>query len=238
MWATKKLAFISCVLLALPVAAQTKILGVKTTVSSPDIALVQSAQKPSVTGTSTTLAFTSDVTAGGMLAVAVRTGSATAQTYTVSDTLGNTYTEAFNGAVQSDHTVALHYTRSSTGGANTITITQTSSATIRLIIMEFSGVAATAYADGTPAVTDSTASTTATSPSITTSFDNSMILGVFTVVNGNTMTEGSGYTKIDEVDVKLATEYKLMTTAGATTATMTFASDAWGAGIAGFKREP
>jgi len=194
------------------------------------------AQKPSTTGTSTTLAYAgSGVTAGSLLVVFGRTGSVAAQTYSITDTLGNTWVVDVQRAIQSDHTLVIMHTRTTSGGANTITFNQTSSASIRLIAMEFSGVATSSYTDGTAAATDAASGTTATSPSITTANDNSLVLTAVSLGSGSIMTEAGGATKIDEVDNKLAAQYHIRTPAGAGTESMTFSSDIWGCAVAGFK---
>src|SRR6185503_12080612 len=117
---------------------------------------------------STTLAFPSANTAGNWIAVAVRAGG-TNQVVTVTDTRGNQYRKAVQFNVTLDSvTLAIFYAENISGGANTIQVSDSQSGTLRLAILEYSGVATdnsldvTAAAQGTSAAPASgTAATTA-----------------------------------------------------------------------------
>src|SRR4029077_15979848 len=64
-----------------------------TAVTFPDIALVQHSSRDAGTTTSSSLAFPADTTAGNWIGVVIRAGK-TGQTFTVTDTRGNTYRKA------------------------------------------------------------------------------------------------------------------------------------------------
>ena len=118
--------------------------------SSP-IALVQRAGKDAGTIASTTLAFPSANTAGNWIAVAVRAGG-TNQVFTITDTRGNQYRKAVQFNVTLDNvTLAIFYAENISGGANTIQVSDSQSGTLRLAILEYSGVATTNSLDVTAA---------------------------------------------------------------------------------------
>jgi len=108
------------------------------------IALVQHASKDAGTTTSATLAFNANNTAGNWIGVCIRAGQS-GQIFTVTDSNGNAYHRAvqFNVTVDSPggNTLGIFYAENIAGGANTITVSDRVSGTMRFAILEYSGMA-------------------------------------------------------------------------------------------------
>jgi hypothetical protein len=119
---------------------------------SAAIALVQHISKDAGTTQSSTLAFPATNTTGNWLAVVIRAGQP-GQNITVSDTRGNVYRRALQASQVLDPiTVGLYYAENVSGGANTVTVSDSiSGGTLRFSIFEYSGVATASSLDGTPA---------------------------------------------------------------------------------------
>jgi hypothetical protein len=103
--------------------------------------LVQHTSKDAGAATSSTLAFATNNTSGNWIGVVIRAGN-TGQVFTVTDSLGNAYKKA----VQCNETVdgttlGVFYAENIVGGANTITVSDTISGTLRFAILEYSGIA-------------------------------------------------------------------------------------------------
>src|SRR5439155_1737665 len=112
------------------------------------IALVQHRSLDAGTTTSSSLAFNSNNTAGNWIGVVIRAGK-TGQVFTVTDSRGNTYRRAiqFNETIDST-TLGIFYAENIASGANTITVSDTITGTMRYAILEYSGVAMANSLDG------------------------------------------------------------------------------------------
>lgn len=88
--------------------------------------------------TSEPVAYSSGVTAGNLLIAFTR--CTVAGTVGISDSQGNTWKELFLAVTNSTQPVAAWYAFAKSTGANTVTVTNSSSSTIRLTIGEWSGV--------------------------------------------------------------------------------------------------
>jgi uncharacterized repeat protein (TIGR01451 family) len=218
-----------------------------TTISVPTqpgaITLVQHASVDAGTTTTATLSFTGNNTAGNWIAVVIRAGQP-GQSFTVSDTRGNTYRRAFQFNETVDTvTLGLYYAESIAGGANAVTVTDTlTGGTLRFAIFEYSGVATSGSLDGTPGVAEGSGSTLASAPT-TTASSGDLVLGMFSTPSTATFTAGGGATIEERVpaapNAKLAVEDQKQTTAGAISATATLASgQAWTAAVAAFRAAP
>src|SRR6267142_6461731 len=108
------------------------------------ITLLQHTGKDAGTTTSSTLAFSAANTAGNFIGVAIRAGLSN-QVFTVTDSRGNTYRKAVQFNVTLDapngHTTAIYYAENISGGANTVTVANSRSGTLRFAIAEYSGIA-------------------------------------------------------------------------------------------------
>ncbi|HKV64028.1 MAG TPA: IPT/TIG domain-containing protein [Candidatus Acidoferrum sp.] len=212
------------------------------TTTAANIALVQHASKDAGVTSSSALAFPSNNTAGNWLGVVIRAGHS-GQTLTVSDTHGNTYRQAVQSNETLDapngETFAIYYAENISGGANTVTVSQSiTNNTLRFAILEYSGVATSNSLDVIAAAQGT--GTTPNSGNATTTAGGDLVLGMVVTANGATMTAGSGFTIEERVpaapNTKLVAEDEIKAGVGAVAANATLtASDNWGAGFAAFK---
>ncbi len=205
---------------------------------SAPISLVQHTGKDAGTTTSSSLAFTANNTAGNWIAVVIR-GGGTGQVFTVSDSRGNTYRKAiqFNETIDAT-TLGLFYAENIAGGANTITVSNSFSGTLRFAILEYAGVATSNSLDVT--ATAQGTSSAPTTPTVTTTASGDLVIGILSTANPRTFTAGSGYVIQERVPVapntKLVAEDRIQATAGSVLANGTLnASDTWGAAVAAFR---
>src|SRR5215475_10823529 len=109
--------------------------------------LVQHTSKDAGTTTISSLAFPGTNTAGNWIAVCVRAGYSSSQVFTVKDSDGNTYRRAAQVGMSSAVSLAIFYAENIKGGANTVTVSDTISAPLRFVVLEYSGVAAASSLD-------------------------------------------------------------------------------------------
>ncbi len=210
------------------------------TMGTGNVALVQHTSLDAGTTTSASLAFASSNTAGNWIAVCIRAGTATSEVFTITDSLGNTYHQAFQVSLSSSPLVfAMYYAENIKGGANTVTVSDTISGPLRFAILEYSGVATSNSLDATP-VTAQGSGTTASSGTFTTGANGDLLLAMVVTPNSDGFTAGSGYKIEDFVPAapasKLITEDGIQPSAGTASATVTISpSDNWGAGLAAFR---
>jgi RHS repeat-associated protein len=205
------------------------------------ITLIQHSSKDVAQTTSSTLSFTSNNTAGNFIAVCVRAGHS-GEVFTISDSNGNTYTQAVFLSETLDtpngHSLAIFYAKNIAAGANTVTVSDTISGTLRFAILEYSGVATSSVLDGTASAQGSSISPNSGNATTTASGD--LLLGAISTADPASFVAGSGYSTKESVPVepgtKLIAEDWIQTTAGTTSASVTLAaSDPWGAVFAAFK---
>ena len=213
--------------------------GIPFTVNAAtSIQIVQHAGFDAGTTTSAFLPFMSPNTAGNFIAVVIRAGQS-GQLFTVSDSRGNTYRKAITlGLTQDSQTIGIYYAEFIAGGANTVTVSDTISGTLRFAILEYSGVAVTNSLDAVAASQGN--SKTPSSGNVTTSLSGDLLLGEITTANLQTFIAGTGFTIEQSVpaaaNTKLIVEDEIQASIGSAAATATlFAADGWGAAIAAFK---
>ncbi len=157
------------------------------------LSLVQQTGVEGAPASSTSVSFTSPVTAGDLVVVAVGTWSVpSVSSFTVSDNKGNTYTQAVLDNTGSTRTVAIYYAIVSTGGSSfQVTVTPSASAYTTIAINEYSGVGAIAV-DTTG--TGNGTSTTPSAGSLVLSGSGELV-AMMTAVDygGITYTAGSGF---------------------------------------------
>ena len=75
-------------------------------------------------------------------------GGAVSETFAVTDSRGNTYHNAilFNQTVDGD-TIGMFYAEKIAGGENTVTVSDTTMGTLRVAILEYSGIATSGSLD-------------------------------------------------------------------------------------------
>ena len=198
------------------------------------ISLVQHANKDT-SGASTTLAYTSNVSANNLLVVVVRSGNDSGSTITVTDSIGNTWTKCALNMVVGVGSTQLSYAVASSSAADTVTVTLNSSATMRMAIYEYSGTAATSPLD-TQANAATGSSTAPASASFTPTANNELVIAFAATNSGDSYSAGTNYTLEDNPGSKLGVEIWVQGTAAATTGNFTLSpSDSWLAGYAVFK---
>jgi hypothetical protein len=163
-WISKPLAKVVAVFAAVLTVAALPAAG------SP--ALVQHASKDAGTAISSSLAFPSSNVAGNWIGVVIRAGHS-AQSFTISDTRGNSYRQAvlFNQTRDTPNgdTLGIFYAENIAGGANTVTVsTSISNNTLRFSILEYSGLATSSSLDMTATAAAQGSGTSANSGSGTT----------------------------------------------------------------------
>lgn len=180
-----------------------------------------------------TLAYASNVTAGSLLILAARHGSATASVSSVTDTLGNTWTLAKRMDDPSGHSHNIWFANSPTGGANTVTINIDETQSLRWIVLEYSGL-------GTASIDVSTSSigsgTSADTGGVTPTQSNVLAFSACDVNGVSGFTAGSGYTERVEVATKIAAQDKVVASPSSITGAWTLdTSENWISSLVVFK---
>src|SRR2546427_2909610 len=224
------------------VAIAWRSVGALPAVASPT--LVQHASKDAGVTLSSSLAFSSNNTAGNWVGVVIRAGHS-GQAFAVSDTRGNTYRQAvlFNQTLDTPNgdTFGIFYAENIAGGANTVTVSESiSNNTLRFAILEYSGLATTNSLDLPATMAAQGNGTSATSGVASTTSAGDVLIGAVITGSGVTYTAGSGYNIEERIpaapNTKLIVEDQIQGTPGGVAATATFsASASWGAAVAAFK---
>ncbi|HSW90467.1 MAG TPA: hypothetical protein VLF64_00550 [Candidatus Saccharimonadales bacterium] len=183
----------------------------------------------SSSGTVTTCAFTSNVTAGNLLVVAVSFASAI-ETASVTDSLGNTYSTAVGPTTSNTiaSRVYTFYTVTGLSGANTVTITNSNLVLFRRVsVHEYSGVNTLEVATGTNADTGAP-----DSGPVTTTHANALIFG-WGISNNGTTSAGTGFT-LRETALSESTEDMIVSSTGTYDAIYPSDGSAWICQVAAF----
>jgi hypothetical protein len=193
-------------------------------------------------GTSTALSYTNPVIAGDLLVVAVRLGNKAASG-TVTDNNGNLWQlvdrRADTGSGSGDD-LELWYAPNALAAPNsrpTLNVRSSLTATIRVVLAEYSGVLATAPLDQ-----HTTQAGTSAAPAVSsglTTQPTELVLGYGEVENSTTFTPGAGYVLDATVPAsagkKLALEHIVSSAAGVQTASFNISTQAWAIGIVTFR---
>jgi hypothetical protein len=215
--------------------------GVNFTVTSSGapITLIQHTSKDAGLTSSSSLAFTTNNTAGNFIAVVIRAGKPS-QVFTVSDSRGNTYRQAiqFNEFADGE-TIGIFYAENIAAGSNTVTVSDTiSGQTLRFAILEYSGIMSANSLDVTAVTSGS--GTSPNSGNATTLSSGDLLLGEIATADTPVFTAGSGY-KIEEAvpsqpNAKLIVEDMIQASAGTASASASLSvSEIWAAGLAAFR---
>ena len=229
------------------VAASTAGVGVpasfsltNNTASSLPIKLVQGNTLDSLINLqSATLAFKSSNTAGNWIGVIVSGTPTNTDSFTITDSNGNTYRSAFvAGSTALNSTLGIYYAENIKGGANTVRVIPNAGVYLRIVILEYSGIATANSLDVTAAALGDSAS--ANSGNATTRAAGDLLLGAVITGNGHSITASAGYTFEEYVpappSTKLSTEDQIQAAAGTTSAGASLgAVDNWLIGFAAFK---
>lgn len=162
-------------------------------VASETIAYVQS-RTVTGSGSSISLAYTSNNTAGNFLALRYAGAPSSVTISNCSDTRGNTWTPIPNATGGTGGYQAMRYAKNVLAGSNTVTCTLTGAATASALdIFEYSGVDRTSPLDQsklTQQVDPGTGANAVSSGSVTTTADGELILGA-TLQVGSTVYQAS-----------------------------------------------
>mgnify|MGYP001215696728 CR=1 FL=1 len=147
--------------------------------------------RTSSTVASLNCAFPANVVSGNLLVVG---GTTIGGNVTVTDSLGTSYTvyQGTSGGV----TTFVAFGIAPSSGANTVTVTPTSTSYVSYSINEFSGEDATPYDDDSTPVAAGTSTTP--SDALVTTAAGGLVVGVVYKAGTATITPGSGYTTIGE----------------------------------------
>jgi hypothetical protein len=210
--------------------------------SGSGITLVQTATVNSgINVSSITVTFNAANTAGNWIGVAIYGGQGTAHPFTVTDSTGNNYQHALTQAnTVGDATMGVYYAESIKAGRNTIKILPDHPGYLRVVVLEYAGVATSNSLDGTASAENTGLPNSGT---INTTADGDLLLGVEITGDANSVTAGVGYKIEDQVPglpgTKLTVEDEIQKTAGPAAATITSANNwGWAMGLAAFKRAP
>lgn len=215
--------FVILLLAALPASAQ--------------ITFVQSKACNFTTTDPNACTFDSSVTAGNLIVTAyIDHNNRTIDG--ISDTLTNTYSvghfKSCNGTNPCLHT---RYTISGSSGANTVTWNLSGTSTGHIVMMEFSGIAASPLDQvDTPATGTGSPETSGTTG--TTVQADELIVGVLGLGSAATITQGASFTGqvVSTGDERASMEYKIVSSTGTYNADWTSTgSPAWVATVETFK---
>ena len=204
--------------------------GVAVNVSnaSTPVAFVQSTGSNNNAGATTIVqAFTSPVTAGSLIVVAVSWGNSS--TLTCSDTQGNLYTTLptqFDSS--NDQALGICYAPNAQAGATTVTATFGSNASYRRILVhEYRGIATTNPVDVTTGTiaNGTTAANAITTGSVTTTTAGALIFAaVMDDAGTTTIQAGTGFTLRASTSSDLASEDRVQPAIGPISGTFTFST--------------
>lgn len=141
-------------------------------------------------------AFASNNVQGNSIVVVCAVGNGT--TATVTDSAGNTYTNAGNAAVSSTFSSQIFYATNIAGGANTVTVTPSASVSVALEIYELSGIItpSTGALDLAVTNTSSGGSTTASTAAMEPLAPNEFVfMGIGVGTATSTLTVASGWSQ-------------------------------------------
>lgn len=188
---------------------------------------VQSNSGTVFSGTTIAVAYSSNVTAGGLLVCHIYANHGISS---VADSRSQTYSASTNVTDGATYSLATFYFPNTTGGACTITCTFAGAVTYASMqVAEYSGVATSLPLDQTTSnnqTTPGTATDAITSGSVTTTTDGQLIVGWTTAltVGVGTVTAGTNYTARTNIFGDTVDEDRVQTSAGSIAATFTTTS--------------
>jgi hypothetical protein len=179
--------------------------------------------------------FTNTITSGSTLIVGLRVGNSAAASVVISDTLGNTWTFVTNVVEGANSVQFIYYASNSVAGTDTVNFTWSNPGSVRIIGIEYRGLAVNAPLD--KFATASGSSTTLDSSSVTTTSGTELLLGFSNYNNSVDLTAGSGYAIIVQLGQRYVAEERFVTATGTYTADGTWSSTTpWSGAIATFKK--
>jgi hypothetical protein len=204
------------------------------------ITLVQQAQIDSMINIqSQSLGFASPNTAGNWIGVAIFGGQSNTHQFTVTDSNGNTYRKALTqGNTDDNITLGMYYAENINGGPNQVKVVPDTSGYLRVVIVEYSGVAKTNSLDVTASAQGN--SIFPNSGNAVTTANGDLLLGASASADADPVA-GPGYTLEELVPrapgTALSTEDQIQTAAGTASASLTLGSAKdWTMGLAAFRK--
>jgi hypothetical protein len=207
---------------------------------------VQSRMTGGASVNSISLAFSSSVTAGNLIVVAISAYnfSTNGDTFTVTDSLSNTYHQigvTYHTAWDQANLLAVFYAYNISGGACTVTVNPsgTDAAYVRFAIHEFTGIRTSPDPFDQTNRGQANSGTAVNSGNITTTSASELIFGAMNTYYSRTITEGANFTKLQENEdasiMTIGTEERDVTSTGTYAANWTLnSSDVWWAIVASF----
>lgn len=191
------------------------------------ISFVQGVDSQLNSDANTTVSFGSNTTGGSLLVVYAITNGGF---LTIADTLLNTWTNLYTDFADSNANVWYAINKAG-GGADAITIQQTSISQIEIVALEFTGQNIVPFDDNINGQTG--AGTSVSIGPLSTNFSNEILLCLWANnVNPDNHVPGAGWTACytDQASTYLAAMYQSQATKGAYTALGTTAIGGYGAG--------
>lgn len=162
------------------------------------MARLQSKSLDAGTITTANLTFDLNVTAASLLIASGRSSAGTTQPTSVTDNINSTYASDKKQAQTLDNATAW-FASFANSGAGTITVTETqASGSLRLVIIEYSGMATASPLDQTNGA-EANAVTSVNSGNITTTQADEVLIGASGNSSGQAWTVTSGFTLIADV---------------------------------------
>jgi len=198
---------------------------------------VQHASKDCGIAASCALAFPNPLKAGNLIVIAVRVGSGSSGT-AVRDSLGNVFSLARQQGQTVDKSRAfIFYAMNTRAGADSITVTRSTSVTLRLVIKEYTNILSTAPLDVAASAEGS--SNAPSSGAATTTGPSELIVAVGISANPRTWKAAGTFLLSDVAAGKVALEDQVQSVPGPIAGNFTLdTADQWAALIAAFKPAP
>ncbi len=185
----------------------------------------------SKSGTGTTVTFNAfTVTPGAAILVAVNTSTNSDLVTSITDSNGASYTRICQASNASLAENTVYKTENATGGSTTITIHLSISQSLNATAASYVGVPTSSVVDVVSACTVNASATTQTSPLITTTTPNELVVGVIGCQNCTSIAplsgsterqESTGLSQIEDISASIVGSYTTAWTLGATKSAVT-----------------
>lgn len=191
------------------------------------------ANKNEAAATTGDLQFAAALTAGDLLLASARIAG-TSQNPTMTDSVNGSWTRIRHDEFNGDTLVTFAF-YGTASGTPTVTLNNASSATRRWTIQSYDAAGNTIALDKTAGASGNS-TTPSSGNTSTTSSASELLYGTAMVSNASTFTQGSGFTKRQEVVQKIATEDRTVSSTGTYAADWDIGgtADTWGAQILTF----
>lgn len=185
--------------------------------------LVQGKEGDTFGGTSVTVTFTSNVTAGNAILVAIFEASSTLGTITVTDSHSDAFTNGTSSATNGANRASSAYAVNAVGGATTVTVTFSAAISVEAIVWveEWSGIATSTPSDSGAALYTAgsgSAGQAYNSGPFTTTANGDLIWAFGYVASGGGSNAGAGFTAaFTDLPNSYLSEFQTQASAGSIT---------------------